>query len=157
MNEIGELLKSKREITGVTLDEAGSDLEIKPVILDNIENGNIGCFKDIYVLKDYIKSYAKYLGLDYKKIIKDFNEYLFEYTSKIPVNEIEEKIKEKQKLEETGEVKIASPYTDERNKYKSKSYVVLYILVVALVALAIFWAVKQITIDNQVATMVSMK
>ena len=61
------------------------------------------------------------------------------------------------KLEETGEVKIASPYTDERSKYKSKSYIILYILVVALVALAIFWAVKQITIDNQVATMVSTR
>lgn len=157
MNEIGELLKSKREITGITLDEAGSDLEIKPVILDNIENGNIGCFKDIYVLKDYIKSYAKYLGLDSKKMINEFNEYLFEYTSKIPVNEIEEKIKEKQKLEETGEIKISSPYTDERSKYKSKSYIILYILVIVLVALAIFWAIKQITIDNQVATMISTK
>ena len=60
LNEIGALLKNKRELTGISLDEAGNDLEIKPVILDNIENGNIGCFKDIYVLKDYIKSYAKY-------------------------------------------------------------------------------------------------
>ena len=153
MNDIGNLLKSTREVTGISLEEAGKDLEIKPVILDNIENGNMGCFKDIYVLKDYIKSYAKYLGLDPNKLINDFNEYIFEYTSKIPTKEIEEKIKEKKKLEETGEVKIASPYTtDDNNKYKSKSYILLYILVVILVALAIFWSVKQITIDNKVAT-----
>ncbi len=153
MNEIGNLLKSTREVTGISLEEAGNDLEIKPVILDNIEHGNMGCFKDIYVLKDYIKSYAKYLGLDSKKIINEFNDYIFEYTSKIPVKEIEEKMKEKKKLEETAEIKISSPYTtDDNNKYKSKSYIFLYILVVILVALAIFWSVKQITVDNKVAT-----
>ena len=155
MNEIGSLLKSTREITGISLEEAGQDLEIKPVILDNIENGNIGCFKDIYVLKDYIRDYAKYLGLDPNKIVNDFNEYLFEYTSKIPVKEIEEKMEDLQKFEETQEIKIQSPYTDNKRKYKSKSYIFLYIIVIVLVALAIFWSVKQITIDNRVTPMIS--
>jgi hypothetical protein len=31
----------------------------------------------------------------------------------------------------------------------------LYVLVIILVALAIFWSVKQITVDNKVATMIS--
>ena len=155
MNEIGSLLKSTREETGINLEEAGNDLDIKPVVLDNIENGNIGCFKDIYVLKDYIKNYAKYLGLDENKIMDEFNEYMFEYTSKIPVKEIEEKMQEKQKLEETTEIKIASPYTDENRKYKSKFYIILTTIVIILVALAIFWSIKQITIDNQVTTMIS--
>ena len=156
MDEIGRLLKSARESTKISLEEAGSDLDIKPVILDNIENGNMGCFKDIYVLKEYIKNYAKYLGLDEERIEQEFNEYLFEYTSKIPVKDIEEKMRELQKLEETQEIKIASPYTDNTRKYKSKNYILLYIVVILLVAISIFWAVKQITIDNKVATMVSM-
>ena len=155
MKEIGELLKKTREETGISLEEAGNDLEIKPVILDNIESGNIGAFKDIYLLKDYIKNYSKYLGLDPEKTINDFNEYMFEYTSKIPVKEIEEKIQDLQEFEKTQVIKIASPYTDDKRKYKSKSYILLYILVVLLVALAIFWSVKQITIDNRVATMIS--
>ena len=155
MIEIGELLKKTREETGISLEEAGNDLEIKPVILDNIESGSIGAFKDIYVLKDYIKNYAKYLGLDSDKIINDFNEYMFEYTSKIPVKEIEEKMEDLQELEKTQEIKIASPYTDDKRKYKSKSYILLYILVIILVALAIFWSIKQITIDNRVTTMIS--
>ena len=64
----------------------------------------------------------------------------------------EEKIKEKRKTEETTEIRIASPYTDSDRKYKTKSYILLYILVIALVALAIFWSVKQITIDNRVTS-----
>ena len=50
--EIGKLLKKTREDTGISLEEAGNDLEIKPVILDNIESGNIGSFKDIYFGKN---------------------------------------------------------------------------------------------------------
>lgn len=148
-------MKKKREETGINLEEAGNDLDIKPVVLDNIENGNIGCFKDIYVLKDYIKDYAKYLGLDPDKVINDFNEYMFEYTSKIPVKEIEEKMQEQQKNDDNQEVKIASPYTEEKSKYKSKVYILLTAIVIILVGLAIFWSIKQITIDNHVTTMIS--
>ena len=148
-------MKKTREDTGITIEEVGSDLDIKPVVLDNIENGNIGSFKDIYVLKDYIKDYSKYLGLDCDKVMNDFNEYMFEYTSKIPVKEIEEQMQEQQKNEEQQEVKIASPYTEDNSKYKSKLYIILTIVVVVLVGLAIFWSIKQITIDNQTTTMIS--
>ena len=155
MNEIGERLKSARELAGISLDEVSEDLNIKVPILDNMEQGNIGCFKDIFLLKEYIHNYSKYLGLSPDDMVNEFNEYLFEYTSKIPVTEIEKKIQEKQKLEDTQEIRIASPYTDDKRKYKSKNYIILYILVVILVALAIFWAVTMITIDNKVATMIS--
>ena len=155
MIEIGNQLRKAREATGITLDEVSSDLDIKVNVLDNIENGNIGCFKDIYLLKDYIQEYSKYLGLDPEKMVNQFNEYLFESTSKISVKEIEEKMQEIEKNEETQEIKISSPYTDDSLKYKSKNYIMLYILIIALVALAIFWAVKQITIDSKVATMIS--
>lgn len=155
MNEIGNQLKKAREATGITLEEVSSDLDIKVNVLDNIENGNMGCFKDIYVLKDYIQEYSKYLGLDPEKMVNEFNEYLFETTSKISVKEIEEKMQEIEKNEETQEIKIASPYTDDSNKYKSKSYIMLYILIIVLVALAIFWSVKQITVDSRIATMIS--
>ena len=155
MKEIGNQLKKAREATGITLDEVSKDLDIKVNVLDNIENGNIGCFKDIYQLKDYIQEYSKYLGLDPEKMTNEFNEYLFEYTSKIPVKEIEEKMQEINKQEETQEIRIASPYTDDSLKYKSKNYIALYIIIILLVALAIFWAVKQITIDSKIATMIS--
>ena len=45
--EIGNELKKTREATGITLEEVSQDLDIKVNVLDNIENGNMGCFKDI--------------------------------------------------------------------------------------------------------------
>ncbi len=155
MNEIGFLLKSARETSGVSLEEASADLKIRPAVLNNIEEGNMGCFKDIFELKDYIREYSKYLGMNPDKMVDEFNEYMFEATSKIPVKEIENQIKEKNKMEATGEIRIMSPYTDNKSRYKTKNYLLLYLLVIVLVALVIFWSVKQITIGNTVTTIAS--
>ena len=158
MNEIGLMLKSARENAGVTKEEASEDLQIKILILENIENGNIGCFKDIFVLKDYIKRYSRYLGLDPEKTIDEFNEYLFEYTSKIPLKKIEKAVNEKEskKTKKSEEIdKISSPYTKIKSKHSSLKYVLIYIGIAVLIGLAILWAVKQITIGSNIATTVS--
>ena len=154
MNEIGELLRSTREESGVSLEEASGDLEIKTLILENIEDGNIGCFKDIFVLKDYIYDYTKYLGLEPDKIIDEFNEYLFEYTSKIPLEDIEKAMKEQQK-EEIPQQKIVSPYTNSTKKPINKVVLLLLIALGVLVVLILFWSVKQITVNNMTTNMIS--
>ena len=64
MDSIGSILRDTRESSGVSIEEVSEDLTIKPEFILNIEEGKIGCFKDIFVLKEYIISYAKYLGLD---------------------------------------------------------------------------------------------
>ena len=156
MNEIGELLRTTRENSGVSLEEASADLDIKELILENIEDGNIGCFKDIFALKEDIRNYAKYLGLDSDKIIDDFNDYLFEYTSKIPVESIEKAMKEQQKEEtQVQEEKIVSPYTASSEKTNSKLFILLYVAIAILVVLVVAWSVKQITMDNKTTNTIS--
>ena len=155
MNGIGLMLRGAREENGVSLEEASEDLKVTPAILYNIEEGNMGCFKDIFILKDYIKDYAKYLGIDPTKTVDKFNEFMFEKTSKIPVEEIEKQIIAKNREEALLKSRVASPYTDSSSCYKKKSIFVLYLLVIILVALAIFWSVKKITIGRSVTTSVS--
>ena len=145
LDSIGSTLKNAREQSGVSIEEASSDLNINAGFLMNIEEGKIGCFKDIFELKEYINSYAKYLGLDSEKLIDEFNEYMFEYTSKIPVKEIE-RIAKKEAKEETS--KISSPYTRRPRKHNNAYYIGIYVVIFLLVILAIVWSVKQITIDN---------
>ena len=151
MDSIGSALKEARVESGVSIEEASEDLNINAGFLLNIEEGKIGCFKDIFELKEYISSYAKYLGLDSDKLIDEFNEYMFEYTSKIPVKEIE-KIAKKEAKEETG--KISSPYTRKPRKHNNAYYIGIYIVIFLLVILAIVWSVKQITIDNHTTNVV---
>ena len=153
MNEIGELLRSTRENTGVSLEEASDDLEIKPLILENIEDGNIGCFKDIFVLKDYIYNYAKYLGLEPSKIVDEFNEYLFEYTSKIPLEDIEKAMKEQQKSEDKTD-KVVSPYTVSTEK-EGNVFVVILLVILAMIVLFVgIWSIKNI-INNKTNNVIS--
>ncbi|UKI28477.1 MAG: helix-turn-helix domain-containing protein [Clostridium sp.] len=44
INDISEVLKSTREMSGLTLDEVSKDLEIPVLSLEQIEDGNIGAF-----------------------------------------------------------------------------------------------------------------
>ena len=154
--EIGNSLKVARESSGVSMEEASKDINIKAVILENIENGNIGCFKDIFELRGYLTTYAKYLGLDYEKIIDEFNEYMFEYTSKIPIKEIEKTIELKIKEEKKDE-KVVSPYTREKKKYNNWVYVVIYVVIFLMIIVAIFWSVKQVTINKSVTDTISYR
>ena len=155
MEDIAELLKTTREESGIDIEEVSKDLEISEVFLKNIEEGKIGSFKDIFLLKNYISEYAKYLGLNSTKIIDDFNEYFFEYTSRIPIEEIEKTI-ELNKESETEE-KVISPYTMQKPKTKKGIYVLIYVLVFILVILTIFWSINQITVDKKNAYVVSYR
>ena len=156
MNELGEMLKSARESSGVSLNEASKDLDIKVEMLENIEDGRTGAFKNIFELKEYITNYAKYLGLDEKAIIDEFNEYMFEYTSKIPIKDIEKTIelKLKEEKKENHEV-VVSPYTKESKKYNSWVYIVIYIFIFLMICIAVFWSVKQVTINKNVTDTIS--
>ena len=147
MVETGLMLRATRESSGVSLDEVSQDLEIPVLHLEQIEDGAIGSFEDVFELKQMIIDYAKYLGVDTNNVISKFNEYMFEYTSKIPMDEIEKAIKEQMK-EKEDEEKIQSPYTKVYPKEKTMPYIITGIVIVLLVIIAVVWSVRQITIDN---------
>ena len=130
MLEIGLKLKSKREENGVSLEEAASDLKMRASQLQSIEEGRKEDFKDVFSLKYFIRDYAKYLGLDGEAILDEFNEYLFEQTSRISIEEIEEAKKEKEDREKN--MKILSPYT-MTSKDKKKMYIIVAIIAAIVV------------------------
>ena len=72
MEVIGEKLKSSREEKGLSLEEVSEDLKIEIKDLKNIESGNRKAFDDVFVVKQYIYEYAKYLGLDYEKLVEEY-------------------------------------------------------------------------------------
>ena len=113
MKELGEYLRITRLENGVSIEEAAEDLDLSTVQLENIEKGNVKAFKDVYGLKQYVRQYAKYLGLDPEQVMDEFNEFLFEHTSKISLDDI---LEAKKKSEEQEVKKIKSPYTKEYKK-----------------------------------------
>ena len=137
MKDIGNLFKEKREEIGIKLEEAASDMEITIAQLENLEDGNVNAFKDIFFLKELIKKYAKYLNVDEAEVVSEFNDFVFDYTSKIPVEEIEAKVKEIEKETEKEErTRISSPYTRKRVK-KAKLKPVFYYSVITVILVTI--------------------
>ena len=136
MKDIGNIFKEKREEIGVKLEEAASDLDITVALLENLEDGNINAFKDIFFLKELIKKYATYLNVDGEKMIEEFNDFVFDFTSRIPVDEIEQKVKEIEKINEKETRKrISSPYTRKKvRKAKMKLVYFFSILTIILVS-----------------------
>jgi hypothetical protein len=136
VKDIGNIFKEKREEIGVKLEEAASDLDITVAQLENLEDGNINAFKDIFFLKELIKKYATYLNVDGEKMIEEFNDFVFDFTSRIPVDEIEQKVKEIEKINEKETRKrISSPYTRKKvRKAKMKLVYFFSILTIILVS-----------------------
>lgn len=136
MKDIGNIFKEKRDEIGVKLEEAASDLDITVAQLENLEDGNINAFKDIFFLKELIKKYATYLNVDGEKMIEEFNDFVFDFTSRIPVDEIEQKVKEIEKINEKETRKrISSPYTRKKvRKAKMKLVYFFSILTIILVS-----------------------
>lgn len=136
MKEIGEKLKEARENMGISIEEVSGDLNIPVKQIENLEEGNMESFKDIFYLKYFIRDYAKYLGLNKEDLVDEFNEYLFDYTSKLSLEEIKKAQKEEKK--DKIENKIKSPYTIER---KSGIYIppmFIYIAIILLIALLLY-------------------
>ena len=127
MKDIGERFKQTREGMDISLEEVSEDLKIDIETIQNIEEGNMDAFKDITSLKTMIREYSKYLGLDKDEMIDEFNEYLFDYTSRISLEEIMSAKKNDQIQEEK---KIQSPYTIE---HKNRTF--LSNLIIVLVSL----------------------
>lgn len=152
MIEAAETLKNTREKAGVSLEEASQDLNIPVLFLEQIESGAVGAFDDIYELKNMMIEYAKYLGLNTEEIVLKFNEYMFDYTSKIQVDEIEKAMKEKMREKESEEV-IHSPYTKITEKEKSLPYIISGIIIFILVVIVLIWSIKQIA-DNGASNIV---
>ncbi|MEG2457657.1 MAG: helix-turn-helix domain-containing protein [Bacilli bacterium] len=128
MKDIGIEFKDKREEIGISKEEASNDMSITIPQLENLEDGSVNAFKDIFFLKELVKKYAIYLNLDHEKIIERFNEFVFDFTSRIYVDDINAKMKESLK-EEKDIKKINSPYTLKKQIKKKFNPIIIYIFI----------------------------
>jgi len=133
MNDIGLRLKEKREENGVSIEEVAEDLKMRPSQIISLEEGKKEDFKDVVFLKYFIRDYAKYLGLNSEKLVDEFNEFLFDYTSKIPLEEIE-----KAKLNNVNKKEVTSPYTNMDCNKKGLKITVAVVSVLVLLIISYF-------------------
>lgn len=135
MKDIGESFREARDKIGLSKEEVIKDLDITPQQLDNLEDGNVNAFKDVFFLKELIKKYAIYLNLNEDDITSTFNDFIFGYTSRIPVEEILEQTREIKILEKKQNVdKVSSPYTKIKKEKKVNK---IWLMVIAIVIVSV--------------------
>ena len=149
MKEIGERLKETRESIGISVEEAAEDLKMRPSQIEDVEAGNMNAFKDVFSLKYFVRDYSKYLGLDYENMVDEFNEYLFDYTSKLSLDDIRKAKKEDEKAKEP---KIVSPYTLEKKRKKIIPPIIIWTLIVMVLGIVVYFVVDAINDNNENAT-----
>lgn len=137
MKEIGEYLRQERRKNGVGINEASEDLNINSQLLEAIESGNYKAFKDVFELKTAIRSYAKYLGLNVDDILDDFNDFIFEKTSKISLDDIKNAKKNDEKI-----MRIASPYTKIKHTRYDFAPIVLLVAILLFISLIVYIILK---------------
>jgi len=139
LKDLGEYLKEHREANGVGLEEVSEDIDISKDDLENIEEGNIRAFRDVLSLKTKIKVYAKYLGLDPEKVADEFNDFMFEHTSKISLADI---LEAEKKTNEEMKKQVRSPYTIIKKKKTNPKGIAIFAGALAIVIILILVLMK---------------
>lgn len=111
---------------------------MRPSQIISLEEGRKEDFSDVNTLKFFIRDYAKYLGLDGEKLVDEFNEFLFDFTSKIPSEVIEEA---KQKREKEKK-EFSSPYTKKEGHNKTYIICIGVCVLVLLVFIITYFVVS---------------
>ena len=139
LKEIGEYLKSYRRSNGVSINEASEDLDINPSLLEAIEDGNSKAFKDIFELKKMIQTYVE-------SMLDEFNDYIFEKTSKISLDDIKKAHEHEEKSN-----RISSPYTKIKHTRYDIAPIVLIVAILLFISLIVYLVLKTITVEPKVS------
>jgi len=133
INNIFHSLKEKREALGLTLKDVFQRTRLTAVNLEAIENGNLHLLPVPIYTRNFIKTYARALGVDSEPFLASYENYL---------NSL--KVVETQSQEEVPE---DISYLDKIGKYKAYLWAAVGLIFIFIVSLLIFSTNQQAS-DN---------
>ena len=71
METIGERLRRKREELGLTIEAAAEATKFRPELIRDVEEGRAGLFGARVYQEGFVRTYARFLGLDGDALIRD--------------------------------------------------------------------------------------
>ena len=73
---LGEKLRQAREERGISISEVAEQTRISPHYLDSIENDDYRTLPGGIFNKGFVKSYAKYVGIDEQEALQDYSQLI---------------------------------------------------------------------------------
>ena len=83
-----EMLIERRRQLGLTIEQASSVLKLKVQVLVAFEEGDFGSIPKSGYAQGMLSSYARYLGLNPRQIVDQFQEDLYEYTNGVSSHDL---------------------------------------------------------------------
>lgn len=130
---LGEKLRQAREDRGITLSEVAEQTRISALYLENIENNDYKHLPGGIFNKGFVKSYAKYVGVDEQEALADYARLMSEQGDANP---------------EENKTYRPEVLTDDNARSTSTATIVFAIIILALLAGGIFALVRYYQ-DNQ--------
>ncbi len=121
---LGEKLQQAREARGITISEVAEQTRISSLYLEAIENNDYRTLPGGIFNKGFVKSYARYVGLDEQEALQDYSRILVE-----------------QQGAESDELKVYKPevLTDAYTRSSSVTTMVLAVLILVAMTAGILW------------------
>jgi len=129
---LGEKLQQAREARGITISEVAEQTRISPLYIESIENNDYRPLPGGIFNKGFVKSYAKYVGVDEMEALQDYTQLILE-----------------QEGVQTDEPKTYRPevLTDERTRSSSITTIIFAVVILGLMTWGILTLVRYIQ-DN---------
>jgi cytoskeleton protein RodZ len=114
---LGEKLQQAREARGITISEVAEQTRISSLYLEAIENNDYRTLPGGIFNKGFVKSYARYVGVDEHEALADYSQLLTE-----------------QQGEAAGELKVYKPevLTDAHTRSSSITTIVFAVIILGL-------------------------
>lgn len=134
---LGEKLRQAREERGITISEVAEQTRISPHYLELIEVDDYRTLPGGIFNKGFVKSYAKYVGIDEVEALQDYSKIISTQTG-----------------EPNDEPKTYRPevLTDDYSSSSSWSTVIFAVIILGLMSLGIYALVSYLQSESSVAT-----
>ncbi len=129
LKDFSALLKTEREAKKITLKEIADSSKINIKFLEAIESGDFEVMPEVYI-RAFLKTYAKYVGLNPDKVINDFDlakRNKFGKTAETSTVSAVEKSARKSESE----------FTEEKEEEEKKKGILLFSAIAAIVLIAL--------------------
>jgi cytoskeleton protein RodZ len=135
---LGEKLRQAREARGITLSEVADQTRISPLYIESIENDDYRALPGGIFNKGFVKSFAKYVGVDEQEALQDY--------ATLAAN---------QGGQMTEEPKTYRPevLTDERSSSSSIPTIIFAVIILGLMTGGILFLVKYLQNNPNGATL----
>ncbi len=84
METLGEFLQQMRQQRGITLENAATQTKISLRMLKALEQNDFSQIPSEVFVRGFVRSYARFLGLDEREVIKRYRESVPQFYTKIP-------------------------------------------------------------------------